>query len=715
MNLKSNSRNIILTALLFCIFSLVSCNIDSTPTSFEEGEPASISFTVSMSSIESLIENGAPATKAGAPNQEEYNELLSYIESNKFYSFSLALAKVDVTNPANSRIVAYRNFVKNSERPGANGKKYFYYNVSDARNHQGTPLVSVPLESVGRYYTDNKDDTQFNIPATYGENGFFDDNSVIKATFNYDHPAHGDTERLTTGRYAICLVANFDESSLISYNHTSGNHIAHLVQHFHDHMEDSGFIGIGPLPEADDDYDEGYYRGYNAFLFSWVTLDGSTIEYYNSETGTYQPNPITDPITGFPKHDIEHDRVTSDSYIRKKDEIILASHGQYIDIKPGNNHFDFTLDRDLARVTVVVNNQSGVPIQVDTLGFCEHFTSAATHVFEPDNSAESFVQQELLLNWRGAPKVTSDRAIVPFDETQTYSVVGESHVIFDALTLASGDVEPFYMSIGVTVPSVTVGNKREFTALNNTISQQSVLLAELNDESVWPTGKERYFMIQTNKSMNGVNPFIRGIQGQRPLRDLNVHNHGFAYNKAIADQDSSYMWVLKKVDVAGAKKVIIRNLKYDGWIVATGNANNGNTFIYTDNENDAQKFDITWYTGNVAETVCFTSQYGGVDIYLHVLNDAQGMTTLSRWNDAGSHFRIYELAYEFIAGEVLRKHATIPMYSFDKVTGVAVPLKSIKRNQHINIEVTVRYNPTSQELDFHVIDWQNSNNTVIFE
>ena len=60
------------------------------------------------------------------------------------------------------------------------------------------------------------------------------------------------------------------------------------------------------------------------------------------------------------------------------------------------------------------------------------------------------------------------------------------------------------------------------------------------------------------------------------------------------------------------------------------------------------------------------------------------------------------------------KTITIPISVIDKQTGEANPITAIKRNDFINVLVTVSYNPVAGNFEFVVEDWNEGGGNVEF-
>ncbi len=77
-------------------------------------------------------------------------------------------------------------------------------------------------------------------------------------------------------------------------------------------------------------------------------------------------------------------------------------------------------------------------------------------------------------------------------------------------------------------------------------------------------------------------------------------------------------------------------------------------------------------------------------------------------------FRLYRVNATTESSDV-EHEATIPINIIDKETGESVPMQSIKRNDFINIMVSVTYNEKTGQIEFEVSDWDEVNGDVTFD
>lgn len=689
--IKSCCRGV-LTLLLFGVV-VASCDIEEpTLKKGESAEPVDLSFSISMDDIRAAMEGDAPTTKAADP------EVLARVESDSIFSLALFLVRIDPVNEENSKIVGYRLFARPKR---GDGKRYFYYNTE---THENIPFTAV---TQGVYGAGN-DDSSYN-PSIYGANDFEDDFRRVRATFLYEHPMHGPLEKLTAGdEYAVLAVANFVESPLLLFDAPVGEQVKRIVDHWQRRYTTPGFVGI-PRNASEDPDNPGYgnwLSGYHQLLSGRLTLNDATVQYRYGETThtTPQHNALGEEIhndangTG--------DIIMSPSYIRNKDSRILSSFGGQFLMNSGSNTINIALKRDVSRITVTLNSESSIPIKVTNLSFSPNVTAAASYLFQR-TGATDLTPMVWPTQWMGAPVVSSPRAIVPFVPDTEFNTVGESKVLFDALTLPNNDVNnQMTMTIGLaSVSSTQTVTRLQVQTTQTTPNNFNTLLA---NNTNWPLGTEKYFAVQTTTN----NRFFRRTQGSNNFQAQTGVTTPSDINDLIEDggYNEAHIWIFKKVNGG----VIIRNKAYPGWIKVTSSSNNNRTFTNTTVESDATVLSIVNNGGNVR---FYGTANDNRTFYLY--NNSGNMAAV-RANNAGNsaNFRIYAAEYvdvDIVGGGGINRTVTLPLTYFSKDQGVVLPLHRIKRNQHLNIIVDVRYSEDTQEFLFEVKDWNKSNNTIIFD
>ena len=83
----------------------------------------------------------------------------------------------------------------------------------------------------------------------------------------------------------------------------------------------------------------------------------------------------------------------------------------------------------------------------------------------------------------------------------------------------------------------------------------------------------------------------------------------------------------------------------------------------------------------------------------------------------GTYFRMYRVNKETTtnSGGTISYNTPITLTAIDPVTQQSSQVTAIKRNDFINVLVTVSYNPEAGTFEFYVQDWKTGGGSVDFE
>lgn len=229
----------------------------------------------------------------------------------------------------------------------------------------------------------------------YGANGF-STNGVVdtdaetgtEVTFNflYDHPRHGNCEKLRRGEFRLLAVANYTAKTEHGYSGlTDGTtKLETLVDGIKNDFDIVNGAGV-----------DNFFTTYQDFFdFQIHAGDGNLCD-------KNYPQPL--------------------------------SLVQDIFLSPGDNHVNCELKRTYARVRIeVMNNSSTNPLKVHNLAFSSNFAQTSTYLFtDPDNPLRQFDATKAAI-----PSVTSTWAMTSYvDETEVDTC--ENRVLFDGYILES--------------------------------------------------------------------------------------------------------------------------------------------------------------------------------------------------------------------------------------------------------------------------------------
>lgn len=264
----------------------------------------------------------------------------------------------------------------------------------------GSPHISDGIEE-----EDNKDEDE----DSYGANGFSKNGAVdihaktgTEVTFNflYDHPRHGNCEKLRRGIFKLLVVAN----------HTSRG----------------------------DDYDGLTDKGNNL-----ETLVNEIKEDFDIENG----NGVDNFFVNYPEFFNFQIHSGTDGLCSKTNPQPLTL-VQDIALNPGDNYVEAELKRTYSRIRLkVMNNSSSVELTVNSLSFSNNFTQQSTYLFDdPDQPDRKYT---------GLTKSTLDSqstdAITRFSNDPISIEKSSDSIVFDAYILESRDDadEGYYYTLDV--------------------------------------------------------------------------------------------------------------------------------------------------------------------------------------------------------------------------------------------------------------------------
>ena len=106
-----------------------------------------------------------------------------------------------------------------------------------------------------------------------------------------------------------------------------------------------------------------------------------------------------------------------------------------------------------------------------------------------------------------------------------------------------------------------------------------------------------------------------------------------------------------------------------------------------------------------------TKNENGVRDYINVYGGQQDQVRGWNDNDGGSQFKLYAV------NKVMKKPKysdPIVLSTIDPVTSVVSPVNTIKRNDFINVLISVSYNKDFGEFEFEVKPWNEVSGSIEF-
>lgn len=237
-----------------------------------------------------------------------------------------------------------------------------------------------------------------------GSNGFVNDagqvdltlsqSRVVRVTFDYNAPKHGDVEKLARGNYVLLAVANYSESD------TFGN---------------TGVAARVQSLVADFDPNSG-------------------IENFNPGRANFYNLQLRIPeIEGAPF-----------PYLRPSDVLIPQSCSENINLVAGVNRMSVKLEYTSARIRIGVRNYSDVDLTISDLTFSDNFSQSTCYLFSRLDGDENYAIATGH-HGKGAPIATHANAITPFVPDQIITKDMGVTTIFDGLIYESRDLDNNYV------------------------------------------------------------------------------------------------------------------------------------------------------------------------------------------------------------------------------------------------------------------------------
>lgn len=511
-------------------------------------------------------------------------------------------------------------------------------------------------------------------------NGFLRETSMLeesaalgtsaKATFLYDSPQGGRTiEKLKRGRYQVLAVCNYRQLS--------------------DDVYTDGLKGaIGSSLDIDTKFS--------------VLIDNIRNEFVsNNGIEEFKKKSLYSDIWTF-------NIVTDENHLCRRQPQPLTC-VSYIELKPGLNKISLNLERTYVRVRVEIENNSGEEtLTVNNFDFCDWFTQRAVYLFNDptDNSRNYEVRSKDsngkpgLNTHKRSPLLAAEGGANPGNAIVNFSgpveiPPKESKVIFDGYVFGSklGATDPNYVQNDSTyqyvldveyteVENYTKGlffeSTEPYTTIDKLENGGMYAIKTKRDEGFIFITESDYYYICTN-------PIDQGSLG-------------------IQDSDLTYVWTLEKLD-GYENSYYIKNLKDNQYIAAP----EGNVRVKT----KAIKTDSDYFTaqnadGGIQLLSAKNNQYLNHyrDIYI---NGYLGFCGYNVSNDGGNPLLFYPLR-----GGARFKRA-IDLELIDPVTAVVYPVQNIKRNDFINVLVSVAYNKTAGQFEIATVDgWTRNNEEIEF-
>lgn len=522
-------------------------------------------------------------------------------------------------------------------------------------------------------------------------NGFWDGSDVMdkdteigtaaKASFLYDNPQGGRTiEKLRRGRYQILAVSNYRPIS----------------------AEITG---------------AGAYSGLKGAIGASLTIDTPFTELIDNIKVSF------DPKNGIPnfKNTTMYSNIWTFNIVmddnnlchRQPQPLTAVS---YVELTPGLNKVDIGLERTYVRVRIEVENNSGQEtLTVNDFDFCDWFTQRAVYLFNDptDNSRNYEVRSKDAFGNPGlnthkkSPVLAAesgwdssqDNAIVNFADPVEIPA-GESRVIFDGYVFGSklGATDPSYEKNDSTYQyHLDVEFKNVSNYDNGYYLETTTPLTSLEDFRDYYAGGGHFFVIQSQHTARGrrfltTDALSSTTLSAMTLDDVLTALEGVEPYKYVFELEPTGIEDYYYIKTLGSTPYWFGALSYG--VMPSLNNISGEEYAMQENT-----------YGGVRGLVLGNSGY-----YLNSMNDTGGA-----WNgkDLGSQFQMYPVSGKGVGTPHLSSN--IDLMLIDPVTAAVYPVQNIKRNDFINVLVSVAYNDMDSSFDIKAVTgWTDKDEQVEF-
>ena len=363
---------------------------------------------------------------------------------------------------------------------------------------------------------------------------------------------------------------------------------------------------------------------------------------------------------------------TNTDNISPKNIIQPLSLTKEIELHAGHNEIEGELVRTFARLRIEVKNNSGsMPLKINSLTFSDNFSQKQAYVFD-DGTDRKYTFDT------GAPKSTSTHALQPFttDDGQSYKTIEaqNSGVVFDSYLLeskvAEGEKYTYTLDLayGATANGFIVGTELNRREEINKVASGYFLIKNLR------SGKFMY--------CNNENKVYQG------------GNLSYLESQLLQGGATNYLWTLES---GGDNKYYIKNVSTGYYI---GNPNSSNSAVGAVQKKNVS-FTFSDYGYGNGVMMKYNSNY---------LNDYSS-NFICGWYDSGDIGSTFSF---YVIDSAIEYDTPITLTTIDPITQQPSSATAIKRNDFINVLITVSYNPVAGTFEFHVEDWNTGGGQVDF-
>lgn len=513
--------------------------------------------------------------------------------------------------------------------------------------------------------------------AHQGPNGWYNGTSVdvnlssstqAQISFLYDHPLHTATdgssfERLQRGTYKLLAVANYS-----SVNGTKFN------------VQPSGVasykgLGNGSFDTSVDGVIAEFKTAQNSRTkkkFANYTHYSSLVNYVLTSSSSFICPAMPQPLT-------------------------LAKE---IELSPGMNTISGELLRTFSRIRLSVENLSNVDLTVRSLSFSDNTTKDKTYLFSLPETPDRVYE----VGTKKAPVVSSSDAIVRFTGLTVIDDLASGNntkTLFDAYVLESRDLSNNY--------TYTLDLEYEGEA---SIPQYEKTSTAISTVAELAAGGNYLFQNQKNqyRFLIAGTPYLQTIDVE--LNDLPTPLDESMVMKLISvDSNSDGVQDTETINSVAYPKYIIQT-QYGGTTYYLGTPGRSTNIPMIPDKASATVFTARDDRGSNLTFWSNTKNGNGVRDFINVYGGQQDQVRGWNDNDGGSQFKLYDVKQVMKAPKY---SDPIVLSTIDPVTSVVTPVNTIKRNDFINVLISVSYNKDLGDFEFEVKDWEEVSGSIEFK
>ena len=432
---------------------------------------------------------------------------------------------------------------------------------------------------------------------------------------------------------------------------------------------DGNKVASSTVLEADD---QRFSNGNSEATVSFTNLDYSkTYKLYAvANYGNY--GELTGNIA-----DVNVDNVTSGLKVTASNDNLCNHLTPYpltlqknINLTPGANSVSGELLRTYSRVRINVRNQSSInDLYITSLSFAQKFAQKNADIFTEGGTASV------------APVVTSQDAVTPFAQNLMIPKLGTTGYVSEKTIFDSYLLESNGGTYNYTLGLKYQGDSEEVYTVNST-------------------------------AVNNANNIENGAM--YVIYNSNAKKYLYANGTSVSSSDSyltngelnhNYVWKFNK---SSNNNYTIESMGATGYFMQSSQVSTSKVPL-TVNPGSSDYFTASTNSSNIRLKSTKSNYYLSVNGSSVIGNSSTGSSAQKRNN-----FYLYKVVNEQVASSITHQE-TIPIRIVDKTTGEASALTAIRRNDFIEILVSVTYNEKTGDVQFEVAGWDEVNGDVTFE